>query len=124
MFRVLQDIHKRIKDRFVYKSDISVWGKSEHWERYDQIPEVGLIIGDCDCFALACRRECRKQGISSRLVYCKTETGEGHLVLSADIYILDNRLDFVVKKSALDGFYTWFKISGYEKGDPWYTIKG
>lgn len=122
LFKTLQNIHENIKKRFVYVSDIKRWGTNEHWERYDEIPETGEIRGDCDCFALACRRECRKLEIPSRLVHVLTETKEGHLILSVDKYILDNRMDYVVKKESLDGYYAWIRISGFEKGDPWHMI--
>ncbi len=59
LLKHLQDIHKDIKSRFQYVPDIERWDQAEHWERYDEIPEEGPIRGDCDCFALACRRECR-----------------------------------------------------------------
>lgn len=121
LYRVLTKIHNDIKSRFIFESDEKVWGVREHWESYDEIPEDGPIKGDCDCFALACRRECRKLGIPSRLVFCMTEDGTGHLVLSVDKWIIDNRFDIVVKKEDMEG-YLWIKISGYEKGDDWSDI--
>lgn len=123
LINYLVKIHRDIKGRFVYVSDIERWGENEHWERYDQIPEEGEIRGDCDCFALACRRECRKLGIPSRLVHVLTETREGHLVLSVDKYILDNRQQRVVLAQDLSR-YEWIRISGYEKGDPWHMVDG
>lgn len=119
----LTEIHRDIKRRFVYVPDITEWGVQEHWERYDEIPEEGEIRGDCDCFALACRRECRKRHIPSRLVHVLTETLEGHLVLSVGEYILDNRQRGVVRARDLIG-YEWIRISGYNRGDPWHMIDG
>jgi predicted transglutaminase-like cysteine proteinase len=118
----LDIIHNDIFSRFMYVPDIQRWGLSEHWERYDEIPEEGIIKGDCDCFALACRRECRKLDIQSRLVHVLTETNEGHLILSVDEYILDNRREKVVLAKDLP--YKWFRISGYETSDPWRLIEG
>jgi predicted transglutaminase-like cysteine proteinase len=121
LFIVLSEIHKNIKNRFIYKSDMDIWGKSEHWEGYDQIPDSGTIRGDCDCFAMACRKECRKLKIPSRLIHCLTENKVGHLVLSVDKWILDNRQDTVVEKESL-GYYSWIRASGYERGDKWHDI--
>jgi len=121
-FEEIEKIHRNIKSRFIYQSDIEVWGTLEHWERYDQIPDDGDIIGDCDCFALACRKECRKLDIPSRLVHVITETNEGHLVLAVDEWILDNRMGKVVTKQYLDSMYLWIGISSYQKGGPWRKI--
>lgn len=119
--KLLDKIHHSIKKRFVYRRDYELWDKVEHWERYDQIPNTGIIHGDCDCFALACRKECRKLGIRSRLVYCKVGD-TGHLVLESDGWILDNRYDQVVANTFLN--YNWISISGYDRGDDWYIITG
>ncbi len=122
LYTALSEIHANVKRRFIYKSDMDIWGKSEHWESYDQIPDDGLIEGDCDCFTMACRKECRKLNIPSRLIHCLTENKIGHLVLSVDKWILDNRQDFVVKKENLDDYYSWIRASGYERGDKWHDI--
>ena len=81
----------------------------------------GGFKDDCDGKALACRYQCRKVGIPNRLVFCRTETGEYHLVLAVEGYILDNRSRWVKPRD--DVPYTWIKISGLEKGDPWHLIK-
>ena len=122
ILKEIKKIHHDILSRFEYMSDIKIWGVDEHWERYDEIPEEGPIVGDCDCFAMACRRECRKLDIPSRLVYVLTEKGGGHLVLSVDKWILDNRYTKVITKESLDGVYVWIRISAFKKGDPWHMI--
>ena len=56
----------------------------------------------------------------SRLVFCKTELGEGHLVLEVHGSILDNRMTRVVTNTYLEHKgYTFISISGYEPGDSW-----
>ncbi len=124
LYRELEAIHKRVKGRFEYETDSVVWDQQEHWENYHQIPEDGPIIGDCDCFAMACRKECRRAGIPSRLIFCFVETkGKrfGHLVLSCKGWILDNRQNGVISNTML--MYDWISMSGYERGDDWHTIK-
>ena len=87
----LDEIFISVKGRFVWVSDNELWERLEHWESYDQINDMGILYGDCDCFAMACRKQCRKLGIPSRIVYCKTETGGGHAVLESSGWILYNR---------------------------------
>ena len=120
---LLKNIFKKIKNRFIYKKDIEVWDTMEHWESYKEIPEEGLIVGDCDCFALACRKECRKLNVPSRLVFCKVNVNGlwlGHLVLESFGFIFDcNRNDIISKQKLL---YKWVSISGYESGDPWHSL--
>ena len=57
LFSDLTSIFNNISLRFKYSSDLIEWNVRDHWENYDQIPEKGFIYGDCDCFALACRKE-------------------------------------------------------------------
>lgn len=125
LFDTLQDIFYNTKKRFKYTSDKVRWNMSEHWENYDQIPDTGYIYGDCDCFALACRKECRKLDIPSRLVFCKIKI-EGkwvyHLVLECIGWVFDNNQYEI--RSNQDLPYTWISMSGYERGDSWSKIKG
>ena len=123
LLKKLRIIFFNVKSRFVYKKDIEVWDRLEYWEAEKQIPDKGLINGDCDCFALACRKECRKQNIPSRLVFCRVNVNKkwlGHLVLESIGYILDNISSDVIERDLLP--YKWVSISGYEKGDSWYSL--
>ncbi len=124
LYKQLESIHKSVKSRFVYATDQKVWNQREHWENYHQIPDNGDIIGDCDCFAMACRKECRKLSIPSRLIFCFVEDNGrrgGHLVLSCKGWILDNRQWGVVGNTSLP--YEWISMSGYERGGDWHIIK-
>ena len=112
----LDNIFQLVMSRFEYTADLR-----EHWASSDELDDETLR-DDCDGFALACRKICREMGIESRLVYCKTETGGGHLVLEHEGWILDNRQDRVKSRSMLP--YTWISMSGYNKGDPWHKITG
>lgn len=120
---LLENIFKQVKERFIYKKDIEVWDTIEHWESYKEIPDEGYIVGDCDCFALACRKECRKLNIPSRLVFCKVNINNlwlGHLVLESCGFIFDCNKNDVVSKNQLS--YKWVSISGYASGDPWHSL--
>ena len=121
---VLSVIHKRVHDGFTYKTDKRQYGVAEKWvEPYDPTN----VTGDCEDFALACRKLCREAGYKTRLVLCKLND-DGHLVLSCGGWIFDNNFDDVKSRDALEHLngmdYEWLKCSGYEAGDPWHTIEG
>lgn len=121
MFKKLKKIHGQIKRGFRWTSDIEAHRQMDHW----QIPpDLDDIRDDCDGFALACRYVCDQAGIKSRLVWCKTEGGEGHLVLAVDNYILDNREWGVTTKARLERKgYKWIAFSGFNRGDDWILYK-
>jgi predicted transglutaminase-like cysteine proteinase len=120
LFEKLTKIHKDVKKRFVYKPDDQL---QDYWPSDDEIPDNSQFLEDCDGFALACRKECKKQHIKSRLVLCVVETGEIHLVLEVQGWILDNRQNRVMSKDELDERYKWLTISGYTKNESWKIIK-
>lgn len=117
----LKEIHSKIFRNFTYKTDKVKYGEVEYWAMPDESTVGERVVGDCEDFALACRALCREAGIPTRLVFCLTETGEGHCVLECEGYILDNRYRQVRYKDDLD--YKWLRISGYEPGDQWHEIK-
>jgi predicted transglutaminase-like cysteine proteinase len=117
----LQRIHTETLKRFVYVSDSIKWGEREHWESPNELPLEGNFSGDCDAFALMCRKLCRLQDIENRLVFCRVEDGiTCHLVCESYGYILDNRSDEIKPISEVN--YDWLYISGYNQGDPWHMI--
>lgn len=119
--KLLQNIHTSVLRRFVYVSDKIKWGKLEHWESDDELPLKGKFKGDCDAFALMCRKICRLKGLKTRLIFCRIpDTGEYHLVCECENYILDNRCLRIAAIQELD--YEWLYMSGYEKGEPWCRI--
>lgn len=120
--KVLQDIHNSVLRRFVYVSDTIKWHKIEHWESSEELPLTGKFQGDCDAFALMCRKICRAKELRSRLIFCRIpDTGEYHLVCECAGYILDNRCLRIAAIQELD--YEWLYMSGFEKGEPWHRIR-
>jgi len=117
----LDDIFQDVTGRFTYVPDQFQFGEIEYWME----PELldGDFSGDCDDFALACRKLVRKAGLPSRLVFCQIETGEYHLVLESEGWILDNRQKFVVSNAKLRGRSEWISMSGFNAGGPWTHIK-
>jgi predicted transglutaminase-like cysteine proteinase len=120
----LDEIHGMVFRNFKYKTDKKKYGVDEHWV----MPEDGYdgtqkFVGDCEDFALACRKLCREGGLDTRMVFCYDETGEGHAVLECEGWILDNRQRRVESRDVLqDKGYEFIGISGYESGDPWHYI--
>lgn len=120
---ILGTIHRKIFQRFTYAKDQDQYGINEKWvmpeEAYDGSQR---FTGDCEDFALACRKVCREAGIEdSRLVYCKTELSGGHCVLEVQGWILDNRQTKLKSRDDMKG-YRWIAVSGYNSGDPWHYI--
>ena len=118
---ILDDIFQDVKGRFTYVPDNFQFNRVEYW----MDPELldGDFSGDCDDFALACRKLVRAAGLPSRLVFCQVENGDHHLVLESRGWILDNRQRLVVSNSDYDGQYKWISMSGFNAGDPWTSIK-
>ena len=117
-FGTLEGIFQACYSRFTYYTDFATHYVAEH--RASESELDGKVKDDCDGFALMCRKVCRVLGIPSRLVYCRTRRGEGHLVLEVNGWIFDNTQVRVVSRDTLD--YTWISVSGYEKGDDWREI--
>ena len=121
LYDILNQIHRKVSKGFTYVTDQEQYGTIEKWV----MPSVAYaggtkFEGDCEDFALACRHLCRAAGIRSRLVTCIL-SGEGHLVLEVEGWILCNNLDRVESRDDLPN-YKWYSMSGYEPGDDWELI--
>jgi predicted transglutaminase-like cysteine proteinase len=112
MHSKLEEVFQEAKAGHTYLSDLEKHGISEHW--------AAELEGDCDSFALWCRDKLKEHGIDSDLVYCKTEKGDGHLVLSVKGWVLDSRHKWVMRRDDLD--YTWISIG--KPGGSWREIIG
>lgn len=107
----LQEILDEALSTHVYRTDQAQFGKQEFWQ-----PGT---IGDCEDFALHCRQLLKARfGWDSNLIFCLTELGEAHLVLSKEGWILDNRYPVVIRRDALP--YTW--IAAGLPGGSWHRI--
>lgn len=120
LFALCSEVHSRIFKGFRYTYDKDKFGVTEYWD----VPEnLDRVVDDCDGFAMACRVALTEKEIPNRLIYCKTETGEGHLVCAVGNFILDNRYPKVKTKFELDNAgYEWIATSGFKRGDPWRQI--
>lgn len=120
----LKKVHSLVFKNFEYQTDKEQYGVIEKWVEPDtSYNGRQKLVGDCEDFALHCRKLLREKGIKTRLVFCTVEDGSGHLVLEASGFILDNRETRVVTNAHLmRKGYTFLKISGFESGDPWYNL--
>jgi predicted transglutaminase-like cysteine proteinase len=120
----LNRVMHEVLNNFVYESDMAVWKKDEYWatpkEMYKHRKADGKVHDDCDGFALMCREKLDAMGIENHLIYCKVETGEGHLVCEVDGYIFDCRQSDVQLNQDLP--YQWISRSGTKAGQPWHLI--
>jgi predicted transglutaminase-like cysteine proteinase len=122
--KALQKILDKVHHLFDYEHDSVQFG-GEYWMDKAEIAEAlksgrGEFKGDCDDFVLACRMLCREQNIPSRLVFCKIDSEEYHLVLEVNGYILNNIHKWVMRQDDLD--WEWISMSGFEPGG-WTKVK-
>lgn len=123
MIAKLNKIHKKVFDTFVYQTDKTVHGRIEYWSIPEHVTKRGILKGDCEEFALACRYLCRQEGIVSQLAICEDECGEMHCVLHVNGLILDNRQPQVRTVDELTKIgYNWIAISGNEPGEQWHAV--
>lgn len=109
----LQEVLDWAHSHHQYRYDKDQYGLNEHW--------TADLVGDCEDFALACRDRLEARGINPDLVFCRVETGGGHLVLHVDGWILDNRYKWVMRQDDLP--YEWVRM-GVPNGDSydWYEV--
>lgn len=119
---LLRDTHQRVFRGFRYATDKTRYGLAEYWDNR-QNPD--RVHGDCDEFALTCYRLLLESGLGqARLVMCQTETGEWHLVCTADHYVLDNRHPRVMTKGQLERLgYVWHAMNGGPEDTQWRTVQ-
>jgi predicted transglutaminase-like cysteine proteinase len=126
IFQTLDTIHTRVLKHFTYQTDQEQYGTVEKWVMPSPTFKGATnFVGDCEDFALACRKLCREAGLKTRLVVCAIE-GEGHCVLECEGWILCNNQSHVMPRDDLNKHkgYNWLYISGYNPGDDWQEIIG
>lgn len=117
----IEDVFNKVKEGFNYKRDIDRLGVVEHWG--DAMGKLdGKWEGDCDDFAITCALLAEQKNIPEdqiRVIFCKVETGGGHLICGIDTeddtLILDNRQKFVVSAGELSDYEF---ISGMRLSEP------
>jgi predicted transglutaminase-like cysteine proteinase len=122
LFNTLKEVYDEENARFVYVPDQIQYRVPDKWVQENAIPNIPEAFrGDCEDFALACRKNLRNRGINnSRLVLCLTEEKEYHVVLEIKGWVFDCRQSTIVPRDELR--YGWIMISGYDSGDSWSSL--
>jgi len=121
----LKDLHRKMFKSFNYETDMDKYGEEEHWDIIPEEYKAGdKFSGDCENYALACRKVLRDAGWdNTRLIFC-TLDGMGHCVLEVEGYVFDNRFETLSTKNYLEKKgYKWIAISGTEPGDKWHKLE-
>ena len=124
LYETLNAIHKQVLKHFTYQTDMEQFGVVEKWIMPSPTFKGAThFVGDCEDFALACRKLCQDAGLQTRLVVCSLQ-GEGHCVLECEGWIFCNNQDRVMSRDQLEkhGQYTWYFMSGFNPGDKWTEI--
>lgn len=95
----LQSVQSQAQRRHRYVPD-----REEFWQ--------DSLEGDCEDYAIHVHLELARRGIPSHLVLARAETGEVHIVVSVDGWILDNRHFWVRPREELP--YEWFAQGGLQ----------
>lgn len=116
----LRSVHRRLLSRFKYVPDPVKWGRPEFWEDASTLRPIDVdgidFTGDCEEYARAAMHSVRRMGYNARLVVCRTEKGEGHLICEAlssdnvESWFFDNRQRDLVNRIHLRG-YTFLSVS-------------
>ena len=108
LWQKLTAIHSETLAQFEYVKDSDRYGVPEYWARPDESLDAdGKIRGDCEDFAMQCKRKCIEAGIDAddcRKIYCKTEIGGAHCILEVKGWILDNRFREIVEQDSAKGY--------------------
>lgn len=88
---LIQAVNERVNSTVKYVSDEALYARPEYWV------EAG-VLGDCEDYTLAKRRQLLDAGVPHSVMYfqtCYDETGMGHAVLRVRLpdtdVLLDNR---------------------------------
>lgn len=133
----LSDLHRQIREKFTYITDEEKHGLVEKWEDSSTLKNIGRsgvtrFTGDCEEFALVSMEKAREHGFNARVVICRVETGEGHLICevgSADfteVYYFDNRQVKLATLGELKG-YKFVAVSPWnpkpDDARPWLKVE-
>lgn len=124
LYQTLNAIQVKVHKHFTYKTDMEQYGTVEKWVMPSPTFKGATdFVGDCEDFALACRKLCRDAGLKTRLVVC-TMDGEGHCVLECEGWIMCCNQEQLMSRDDLEKHqgYHWLYISGFNPGDPWLEI--
>ena len=129
---VAKKVHRELIDKFTYVSDIEKYGNDEFWTNTEVARRtlLGAIIsaryfGDCEDYAILCRKRLREKGYNSRLIYSETSKGTFHVFCLVGNMVLDVRHKWLMSLTdILEDGDVLHVASGFEPRDPWRAIVG
>jgi len=118
-------IHWDVLTHFVYVPDKELHPKFfDHWMSHADTIESGIVFrDDCDGFALTCAELLIRRGANSedaKIIFCRTETGGGHLATAWRHWILDNRHRTIMYWDDLP--YEWVKSMAMNEKGIWRKV--
>ena len=138
MRKDLDKIFHEVRENFIWIADedheLHYDGKvvtlNDHWGLM-QPDARGTLRGDCEDFCLYCSKQLKEKlsipKSKRKLTYCKTESGEGHMILAVldedTEYVFDNRQRRLttLKKLTRAGYSDFARPHGPING-PWTAI--
>ena len=124
--KIASDLHRKVKFRFVWTSDKIIHPDYfDHWQPHaDKVEQGKTFRDDCDGFSLTCAELLSRNPIIQKkdikIIFCQTETKEGHLVAALQHWILDNRQRAVWAWEELP--YKWISSMALDEPGLWRTI--
>jgi predicted transglutaminase-like cysteine proteinase len=114
----IQEVFDKVRNLFIYIPDQEQFNIPDDWRSHaDEVDNNQVFRDDCDGFAMTCAEVLVRNGINKdlvKLVYCLTETEDGHLVCVVDNKLLDNRQRCLWNWNEVP--YTW--VSSMKMSDP------
>ncbi|MFC4699350.1 transglutaminase-like cysteine peptidase [Glaciecola siphonariae] len=120
LFNQIKSIHRLVLNNFEYNADqktFNVRGTLPE-NTYDG---TQYLVGDCEDFALACRKLCRDAEIlHGQMVMCIDCGGSMHCVFEVGGWILDCRQAQVMARDDLA--YDWVAVRQFSGGGKWTAL--
>lgn len=122
--QVAQEVFDIVKPDFIWTADKEQFDLLEDWRSHaNSITSGTPWRDDCDGFAATAMQLAHDRGARAGLIFCRTETAEGHLVCGVfeddRTWIIDNRMRRLKEINEIP--YEW--ISMTEDGR-WRAIRG
>jgi predicted transglutaminase-like cysteine proteinase len=119
----MAEIHTELVRKFVYKTDLELFGKADRWGF--PIEVNGVALGDCDDFAYHVYTRLREKGYEARLVLCLTEKSESHLICECEGWVSDNRFrDLKTAEGLVEYGYMLLCFNDPEGDGDWILFTG
>lgn len=118
---LIRETHAKMLEMFDPVSDKIAFGREEYWHSFaDDFAAGQRFRGDCDDFMLTACDTLKARGLAAAdlwLCVVLTEAGEGHAVLIAEGWLVDNRQHTIWPSASVS--YFWVKAMQASKPGLW-----